>query len=146
MAKKMGGVDIVLNPKEENVEETLRDLTHGRMVDVSIEAVGKEETFIAALSTVKTGGILSNLGNHGFEGSYNFPLKAFMGGVGDKKIVSTGAPGGNDRMRRLLLLMEHQGLDFSPLITHTVSLEEIERGYEIFGKQKDNAIKVAVKP
>ncbi len=69
-----------------------------------------------------------------------------MGGIGDKKVVSTGTPGGNDRMRRLLLLMEHQGLDFSPLITYTVSLKESEKGYEIVGEQKDNVIKVAVKP
>jgi threonine dehydrogenase-like Zn-dependent dehydrogenase len=146
MAKKMGGVNITLNPKEDNIEEALADLTHGRMPDVTIEAVGKEETFVAALSAVRPGGIYSNIGNHGFEGSYTFPLMAFMGGIGDKKIVTTEAPGGNDRMRRLLLLMEHQGLDFSPLITHTVSLDEIEKGYEIFGEQKDNVIKVAVKP
>ena len=146
MAKKMGGVDIVLDPKKQNVEEALRDLTRGRMVDVSIEAVGKEQTFVMALSVIRPGGVLSNLGNHGFEGSYSIPLKAFLGGIGDKKIVSTEAPGGNDRMRRLLLMMEHRGIDFSPLVTHTVSLDEIKKGYEIFGAQKDNVIKVAVKP
>ena len=71
-----------------------------------------------------------------------------MGGIGDKKIIFITSPGGNDRMRRLLLLMEHQGLDFSPLVTHTVRLEneEIKRGYDIFGEMKDNAIKVAIKP
>ena len=146
MAKKMGGIDIAIDPRKQNVEEALRNLTHGRMVDVSIEAVGKEETFVAALSVIRPGGVLSNLGNHGFEGSYSIPLKAFLGGIGDKKIVSTEAPGGNDRMRRLLLMMQHQGIDFSPLVTHTVSLDEIKKGYEIFGEQKDNVIKVAVKP
>ncbi len=148
MAKKMGGVNITINPREENVEEALRDLTHGRMPDVTIEAVGQEESFIAALRTVRPGGILSNIGNHGFVGSYTFPLDAFMGGIGDKKIICITAPGGNDRMRRLLLLMEHQDLDFSPLITHTVRLEEeeIRKGYEIFGEMKENAIKVAIKP
>ena len=36
-------------------------------------------------------------------------------------------------------------VDFSPLITHTVNLREIEKGYEVYGKQKDNVMKVAVK-
>lgn len=145
-AKEMGGPDIILNPGEDNIEEALKDITSGRMPDVTIEAVGKEETFVAALSMVRPGGIYSNIGNHGFEGSYTFPLSAFMGGIGDKKIVTTEAPGGNDRMRRLLMMIEHQNLDFSPLITHTFKLEEIEKGYDIFEKQEDNVIKVAIKP
>jgi threonine dehydrogenase-like Zn-dependent dehydrogenase len=148
MAKQMGGLDVAINPRERDVEEALRDLTNGRMPDVTIEAVGQEESFITALRTVRPGGIMSNIGNHGFVGSYTFPLDAFMGGIGDKKIICITSPGGNDRMRRLLLLMEHQGLDFSPLITHTVRLEdeEIKRGYEVFGEMKDKAIKVAIKP
>ncbi len=145
-AKEMGAVNTILKPQEDNIEEALRDLTNGRMPDVTIEAVGKQETFVAALSSVKPGGIYSNIGNHGFEGSYTFPLSAFMGGIGDKKIVSTEAPGGNDRMRRLLMLMEKQGLDFSSLITHSVALGEIEKGYSIFEKLEDNVIKVAVRP
>jgi threonine dehydrogenase-like Zn-dependent dehydrogenase len=148
MAKKMGGADVTIDPRAEDVEAVLSTLTRGRMADVTIEAVGKEETFVAALSAVRPGGVFSNVGNHGFVGSYTVPLKAFMGGIGDKKIVSITSPGGNDRMRRLLLLMEHRGLDFSPLITHTVGLEEdeIRKGYEIFGELKSNAIKVAIKP
>jgi threonine dehydrogenase-like Zn-dependent dehydrogenase len=148
MAKKMAAVNITLDPRKENIEEALEDLTHGRMPDVTIEAVGKEETFVAALGAIRPGGIFSNVGNHGFVGSYTFPLTAFMGGIGDKKIVSVTAPGGNDRMRRLLLLMEHQKLDFSPLITHTVRLEETEvkRAYDIFCNFKDDAIKVAIRP
>jgi threonine dehydrogenase-like Zn-dependent dehydrogenase len=148
MATKMGGVNVTLNPRKENVDERLRDLTQGRMPDVTIEAVGQEGSFVAALRTVRPGGILSNIGNHGLVGSYTFPLDAFMGGIGDKKIICITSPGGNDRMRRLLLLMQHQGLDFSPLITHTVRLEEdgLRRGYEIFGEMKENAIKVAIRP
>jgi threonine dehydrogenase-like Zn-dependent dehydrogenase len=37
-------------------------------------------------------------------------------------------------------------VDLTPLLTHTVSLEEIERGYKIFGEQLDGVLKVAVKP
>jgi len=37
-------------------------------------------------------------------------------------------------------------VDFTPLLTHTFSLDEIEEGYRVFGERIDGALKVAVKP
>ena len=37
-------------------------------------------------------------------------------------------------------------VDLTPLLTHTVTLDEISKGYEIFGKRLDGVLKVAVKP
>jgi threonine dehydrogenase-like Zn-dependent dehydrogenase len=37
-------------------------------------------------------------------------------------------------------------VDLTPLLTHTVRLEEIATGYRIFGERLDGVLKVAVKP
>jgi threonine dehydrogenase-like Zn-dependent dehydrogenase len=37
-------------------------------------------------------------------------------------------------------------VDLTPLLTHTVALDQIEQGYKIFGERLDGVLKVAVKP
>ena len=49
-------------------------------------------------------------------------------------------------MRRLLSLVQSGRFDFTPLITHRFSLDEITEGYRLFGEQADGVLKVAIKP
>ena len=49
-------------------------------------------------------------------------------------------------MRRLMELVLHHRVDLTPLITHRLSLDEITRGYQIFGQRQDGMLKIAVKP
>ena len=56
------GASVTINPNACNVVEELKRLTEGRGVDVAIEALGRQETFEAALRSVRPGGVLSSLG------------------------------------------------------------------------------------
>jgi threonine dehydrogenase-like Zn-dependent dehydrogenase len=49
-------------------------------------------------------------------------------------------------MERLMDLMVHADLDFSPLWTHTLDLEDILTGYEMAKDPQGHAIKIAVRP
>ena len=49
-------------------------------------------------------------------------------------------------MRRLMEVVRSGRVDLTPLLTHTVSLDEIAEGYRIFGERLDGVLKVAVKP
>src|SRR5581483_3346735 len=71
---------------------------------------------------------------------------AFMGGIGDKRIVTTSAPGGKDRARRLLALVAAGRFDPAPYVTHTFPLDEIETALELFRTKADGVFKVAIKP
>ena len=46
----------------------------------------------------------------------------------------------------ILSLIAQGKLDTTPLITHTVPLADIQRGYEIFEQRREGVIKVAVRP
>ena len=74
------------------------------------------------------------------------PYDAFSAGLGDHRIVTTLCPGGKERMRRLLTLVQSGRFDPAPLITHRFSLDEITEGYRLFGEQSDDVLKVAIKP
>src|SRR5690349_21282526 len=111
MAKRMGA-DVVLNFKECDIVAEIRRLTGGRGVDVAIEALGTQETFESALRVLKAGGTLSSLGV--YSGKLSVPLESFAAGLGDHRIVTTLCPGGKERMRRLMQMVQHKRLDLTP--------------------------------
>jgi alcohol dehydrogenase len=143
MAIRMGA-DIVLNHKKTDIAAVVKGLTHGRGVDVAIEALGTQETFESALKILRPGGTLSSLGV--YSGKLAIPLEPFVAGLGDHKIVTTLCPGGKERMRRLLELVQHDRVDLRPLLTHTFSLDNITAAYELFASRRDGVLKVAIRP
>lgn len=143
IARRMGA-DITLNFRQTDVVSEILRLTGGRGVDASIEALGLQSTFEAALRILKPGGTLSSLGVYSTD--LNIPLDAFHAGLGDKRIVSSLCPGGKERMRRLLNIVASGRVDLSPLVTHTYSLSDIEAAYSLFANQRDGVLKVAIKP
>jgi alcohol dehydrogenase len=143
MAKRMGA-DVVVNFLEADVVEEIRRLTHGRGVDVAIEAFGAQQTFENCLRVLRPGGTLSSLGV--FSGKLSIPLEPFLAGIGDHKIVTTLCPGGKERMRKLMELVRHRRLDLTPLLTHTFSLDQITEAYRVFAERRGGAMKVAIRP
>jgi threonine dehydrogenase-like Zn-dependent dehydrogenase len=142
------GADVALDPAADVVEEVARR-TDGRMADVAIEAVGIQPTFELALRLTRPGGTLSSIGNYGVsDACLELPLDvgAFMGGIGDKRIVTTSAPGGKDRARRMLALVASGRFDPGPYVTHTFPLDEIETALELFRTKAEGVFKVAIKP
>jgi threonine dehydrogenase-like Zn-dependent dehydrogenase len=142
MAKRMGA-DVVLDHRAVDVVAEVKRLTGGG-VDVAIEALGTQETFESALRSLRPGGTLSSLGV--YSGKLQIPFEAFAAGLGDQRIVTTLCPGGKERMRRLMEVVRHGRVDFTPLLTHTFPLEKISDAYELFGGRADGVLKVAIKP
>jgi threonine dehydrogenase-like Zn-dependent dehydrogenase len=142
MSRRLGA-DVTLNHLEVDVVAEVKRLTGGG-ADVAIEALGAQETFENALRCLRPGGALSSLGV--YSGKLSVPYDAFAAGIGDYKIVTTLCPGGKERMRRLMEVIKGGRVDFTPLLTHTFSLDEIKEGYRVFGERLDGSLKVAVKP
>ncbi len=142
MSKRMGA-DVVLDYRQCDPIAEVKKLT-GDGADVSIEALGTQQTFESALRCLRPGGTLSSLGV--YSGKLQVPYDAFAAGIGDHRIVTTLCPGGKERMRRLMEVVRTGRVDLTPLLTHTFSLSEIAEGYQLFGDRADGVLKVAVKP
>ncbi|WP_187640372.1 NAD(P)-dependent alcohol dehydrogenase [Bosea sp. F3-2] len=143
VARRLGADEIVDFSKGDPVDEIMR-LTDGRGVDVAIEALGRQETFSAALRVLRPGGTLSSLGV--YSSDLTIPLGAFAAGLGDHRIVTTLCPGGKERMRRLIDVVASGRVDLGPLVTHRYPLERIKDAYELFSHQRDGVLKVAITP
>ncbi|MDI4656142.1 NAD(P)-dependent alcohol dehydrogenase [Xanthobacter autotrophicus] len=143
VARAMGADEVVDFSKVDPVEEILR-LTDGRGVDVAIEALGRQETFEAALRVLRPGGTLSSLGV--YSSDLKIPLDAFAAGLGDNRIVTSLCPGGKERMRRLMDVVASGRVDARALVTHRFKLDDIEKAYDLFSHQRDGVLKVAITP
>ena len=142
-ATKLGADHVIDFAAVDPVAEILR-LTDGRGVDVSIEALGTQGTFQSALRVLRPGGTLSSLGV--YSGDLVIPADAFSAGLGDNKIVTSLCPGGKERMKRLMAVIESGRVDLSAMVTHRFSLDRIEQAYELFASQGDGVLKSAITP
>jgi alcohol dehydrogenase len=142
MSLKMGA-DVVLDPKQCDVVAEVEKLTGGG-ADAAIEALGHQVTFENALRCLRAGGTLSSLGV--YSGKLQVPYDAFAAGIGDYKIVTTLCPGGKERMRRLMSLVQTNRFDPTPLLTHSFKLDQIVEAYDLFGSRRGGVLKVAIRP
>ena len=79
-----------------------------------------------ALRCLRPGGTLSSLGV--YSGKLQVPYDAFAAGIGDYKIVTTLCPGGKERMRRLMSMVQSKRFDPTPLLTHSFQARSNRRG------------------
>src|SRR5438067_1437243 len=142
MSKRMGA-HVVLDPKQCDVVAEVKKLT-GNGADVAIEALGLQETFESCLRCLRPGGTLSSLGV--YSGKLQVPYDAFAAGLGEYKIVTTLCPGGKERMRRLMSMVQTKRFDPTPLLTHSFKVDQIVEAYELFGSRRDGVLKVAIRP
>ena len=143
IARSMGA-DVTLNFQNCDVIDEIMKLTGGRGVDAAIEALGTQGTFESALRVLKPGGTLSSLGV--YSSDLKIPLAAFAAGLGDHKINTALCPGGKERMRRLLNVVQSGRVDLGVLVTHHFKLDDITAAYELFANQRDGVLKIAITP
>ena len=143
ISKKLGA-DVTLNFNKVDVVEEVLKLTGGKGADSAIEALGLQSTFEQSLRCIRPGGTLSSLGVYSED--LRIPVGAFGAGLGDHRINTALCPGGKERMRRLMNVIESERLDLGVLVTHQRKLDEIVEAYDLFSHQRDGVLKIAIKP
>ena len=152
----------VLNFKEHDPAEILREMTGGRGADVVVDAVGMEadrtffdkaaqlvhleagtlNAFKMCVRAARRGGTLSVVGVYGTTYD-NFP----WGQIFDKglKLIGGQAPV-QAHIDHLMTLVKEKKVILDDIITHKFPLEKIEEAYQIFNNKEDNCMKVILKP
>ncbi len=143
VSKKLGA-DVTINFKTQDPVAEVLKITGGKGADSAIEALGLQSTFENALRCIRPGGTLASLGVSSTD--LKIPLNAFGAGLGDHRINTALCPGGKERMRRLMAVIESGRLDLGVLVTHHYKLDDIVAAYDLFSHQRDGVLKVAIKP
>lgn len=140
LAKERGLCDITVNPKKEDVIETVRALTDGRGADVVFEVAGAKNTFDLAWQAARPNAVVVVVAL--YEEAQSIPLHRMYG----KNL--TFKTGGVDASQcsEIMRLIEAGRLDTNLMITHRAPLNDIMLGYDTFANQKDGCIKWVVTP
>ncbi|WP_027122111.1 zinc-binding dehydrogenase [[Mycoplasma] imitans] len=142
MAKEYGATHTINFTKVDPLKE-IEKITHGRMADASVECLGTNGTFQTSLKVLRPGGVLSSIGV--YSDDLVIPMQYFAAGLGDHTIKTSLCPGGSERMRRLMKLIEEKRIDVTKLVTHKYKFDDILKAYELFEKREDGVLKIAIK-
>jgi threonine dehydrogenase-like Zn-dependent dehydrogenase len=122
--------------------EQIRARTGGHGADVVLECVGHETPFTQAIQAVRPGGVVSSVGVY-VEPSMGFPAReAFFKDL----TLKMGICNARNYIAPLMGLITLGKLRPARIVTHTMPLGEAPRGYAIFDKKEDRAVKVMLKP
>jgi threonine dehydrogenase-like Zn-dependent dehydrogenase len=136
LATKYGAIPV--NMAEEDVNAAVRQHTGGRGADVVCEAVGSQEALRSCFGFVRPGGSIAAVGVYP-EASFDFPI--FLSFLRDLSF-RVGICPAKQYMGTLVDLIQSGRIDTTPLITHTMPLEDAAHGYDIFAHRTDGCVKI----
>ncbi|HUV08653.1 MAG TPA: alcohol dehydrogenase catalytic domain-containing protein [Spirochaetia bacterium] len=141
-AKELGA-DFSLNAHRDDIRKIVIDATNGQGVDKVIECVGgdQDETLAQAVRCVRECGLVVVVGSFAAD-SATIPVIDFK--FKEKRIIgSQGMPEGYEPVFDLI---KQKQLDVNSLITHRISLEQIERGLGLMDRKAEEVMKIVVIP
>jgi S-(hydroxymethyl)glutathione dehydrogenase/alcohol dehydrogenase len=107
-----------------------------------LECVGHETPFTQAIQAVRAGGTVASVGVY-VESRMSFPAReAFFKDLS----LKMGICNARNYIAPLLPLVRVGKLRPSRIITHTMALADAPKGYAIFDRKEDRAIKVMLRP
>ena len=160
-AEKNNGVEVINFDQDDNTGEYIKEITKGG-ADVVIDCVGMDGkmTYIEMVETalklqggsksaieiatqaVRKGGTISIVGVYGARYN-NFPLGDFFA---RNITLKMGQCPVHSYVEPILKLIKEEKFDPTDIITHQLSLDQGEYGYEVFDEKKDGCIKVILNP
>ncbi len=138
LAAAMGATRTV-NSLNESVLEVVKAMTGGRGIPKAFECVGREETFVQAISALRKGGLATMLGI--FEQpTIQIPASLFI----SQEITVQGSQGYCWDFETAIGLTA--AIDLSKLISHVLPLHEIDQAFKAALTPSEKAVKVILKP
>jgi D-arabinose 1-dehydrogenase-like Zn-dependent alcohol dehydrogenase len=136
------GADYAFDARDPELPEKISELTGGRRLDVAFDAVGLKSSFEQALESLTVGGRLVGVGMSadtpliGPTSMFNLAQKQVLGHLGYQNVdIAT-----------LATLVSRGRLDLSRSISTVIGLEDIADGIEALEQQRDNPIRILVRP
>ena len=137
MAESFGGTPVHLT--EQDPRARVKELTEGRGVDLSVDAVGHPDALDLACRLARKAGTVSVIG------VYAERAEVHMGVVWIKALRwRTGHANVIGHLDRVLAMLSTGVIDPEPLVTHHMTLDEAPAAYEIYDRRE--ALKIVLTP
>jgi len=133
------GATHVINPSQSSNIEMVSKITNGQMADLAIEAVGKDSTVNDCFPLVKRSGVVLAFGVPR-KSVYDFVFPEFFNR--ELKLLGSLGPDVQKEFPLAVELIADNRVDASKIISHRLTLDEIQKAFEMVAERKDGAIKV----
>ncbi len=148
VAKEYGATHIV-NYKEGDTVEQIRNATNGAGVDAVIVAGGGPDVMMDAINVAKPGSVISNINyfgrGMGDKDIIPLPRVGWGYGMADKNIMTGLCPGGRVRMEGLAEVVMHGRMDPSLMATHVFKgFDKLEEALLLMKEKPRDLIKPVV--
>ena len=141
LARRMGATHVV-HADESDPVEAVSEITHGRMADVVVEAVGKAETINQCAALVRSKGSVALFGvpkspqlTLAYDEFFRRQAVLFFS-------VHTQSEAGHWPFRLALDLLARGRVDLSGLATHRLPFRRIDEAFRLARSPEDGAVKV----
>lgn len=144
LAKGYGATDIV-NYKDGDIVEQIKNITGGKGVDKCIIAGGNNDVIGQGIDIITPGGIVANM-NY-FDNTDPLPIHPVAWGFGmaHKTIKGGLCPGGRVRMEKLIDTIRYNHLNVAKLVTHKFQgVDSLEEAYYFMESKDRDLIKPIV--
>jgi L-iditol 2-dehydrogenase len=138
-AERLGATS-TLNPRRDDIPESVRDLTEGHGADVAFEAVGITATVKTAVESVCKGGTVTLIGN--VTPSIELPLQSVV----TRQIRLQGSCGIRGEYPAALAMIEKGIINVDVLISATAPLAEGAEWFNRLRAPGNNLMKVILNP
>ena len=136
VGKKMGA-DVTINTQEEDLYSRVMEITGGKGPDVIIESSGSMDMFEQAAKMIAVGGRLSVVAFYE-QSVKNLDIDLLV--IKDVKIISV--MGNTNTALTVMAMMESGKMDFMPLVTHVVPLDDVKKTLDAFKFSNEKRIKI----
>ncbi len=145
LATELGATDtLVAGGGDESAAAFVRDVTQGRGVDVVVDATGHPSSFVPALSLLRDGGTLIEVGAFVDLGTVSINPATILG----RNLTIVGVGGEDARAYDATLQMlaaNHERVPFHRAVTHSFPLDQVEKAMDT-ALGADTAMKVIITP
>jgi L-iditol 2-dehydrogenase len=140
------GADVCLLAHPKNVREAVLDLTGGRGVDYLVEAVGSRDALLESVHLVRPDGEMLLFGLPDTHEPIPFHFYEFF----RKRIRAAATYGaqwesGLTSFREAADLITRGDINIEPLLSHLLSIEQIDHAMRLAHERFDGAIKVSIR-
>jgi 2-desacetyl-2-hydroxyethyl bacteriochlorophyllide A dehydrogenase len=137
MARSFGAIAVHLT--EESPRDAAKQMTSGRGVDASVDAVGHPDALDLAIRLARKAGTVVAIG------VYTEPCQVHMGLVWIKALtLKSGHANVIGHVDRVLAMLTTGALDPTPLVTHHMPLDDAPEAYAVYDRRE--ALKIVLTP
>lgn len=141
MARSTGVADEVLDPREGDVAEKVRDRTNGKGADVGFECSSVPVVLDMLLDAVRPGAVIVNVSIWGYKPEVDMPKLVL------KEIDLRGTIGYSGDHPSTIELVRSGKIDLSPFITGRIGLDNlISDGFDELINNNEHHVKIIVDP